>query len=149
MIAIGQTAPDFVVTDHTGKTVKLSDHRGKRVLLWFYPEADTPGCTKEGCGFRDMKGDLAKQGVDILGISFDPPAKNAAFAEKFSFNFPLLSDVDRAVGLQYGACTEPAAPRPKRVSYLIGTDGRVEKAYGFEAKMDAAAHPAEVLKDVS
>jgi thioredoxin-dependent peroxiredoxin len=149
MISIGQAAPDFEVMDHTNKKVKLSDHRGKKVLLWFYPEADTPGCTKEGCGFRDLKGDLAKHDVDILGISFDPPAKNAAFAEKFGFNFPLLSDTDRAVGLSYGACAEPSAARPRRVSYLIGADGRVEKAYGFEAKMDAAAHPAEVLKDVS
>jgi len=149
MIAIGQPVPDFEVQDHHGNHVRLSSLRGKRVLLWFYPEADTPGCTKEGCAFRDLRGEFARKGVEILGISFDPPAKNAAFAEKYHFTFPLLSDVDRKVGLAYGAATEASAPRPRRVSYLIGADGRVEKAYGFEAKMDAAAHPAEVLKDLA
>jgi thioredoxin-dependent peroxiredoxin len=148
MIAPGQPAPDFTVSDHNGRTLSLSSLRGRRVLLWFYPEADTPGCTKEGCGFRDYKADFDKKGVEILGISFDAVPKNAAFAQKFGFNFPLLSDVDRTVGLAYGAAAEATAARPRRVSYLIGADGRVEKAYGFEAKMDAAAHPAEVLKDL-
>src|SRR5690349_14121281 len=103
MIERGQEAPDFEVSDHQDKKVKLSDYRGKRVLLWLYPEADTPGCTKEGCGFRDYKAELDKKGVQILGISFDAPAKNAAFVEKYHFCFPLLSDVDRKVGLAYGA----------------------------------------------
>src|SRR5205823_2669085 len=112
-------------------------------------EADTPGCTKEGCGFRDLKAELQKQGVEILGISFDPPAKNAAFVQKYGFNFPLLSDTDRRVGMAYGACDSPDTPRARRVSFLIGADGRVEKTYGFEAKMDAAAHPGAVLHDVA
>jgi thioredoxin-dependent peroxiredoxin len=148
MIAAGQPAPEFEVSDHTGRPVKLSDFRGRHVLLWFYPEADTPGCTKEGCGFRDLKNEFAKQNAEILGVSFDEPAKNAAFVQKFSFNFPLLSDTDRRLGLAYGACDAPDAPRARRVSYLIGPDGRVEQAYGFEAKMDAAAHPAAVLADL-
>lgn len=149
MIPVGTPAPDFEVLDHTGQKRKLSDFRGHRVLLWFYPEADTPGCTKEGCGFRDHKPEFAEKGVEILGISFDPPAKNAAFVQKFGFNFPLLCDTDRRVGLAYGACDTADAPRAKRVSYLIGADGRVEKTYGFEAKMDAAAHPEAVLRDVA
>jgi peroxiredoxin Q/BCP len=148
MIPMGQPAPDFEVPDHTGRKVRLSEHRGRRVLLWFYPEADTPGCTKEGCAFRDLKGELAARGVDVFGVSFDAVPKNAAFVEKYGFNFPLLSDTDRAVGKAYGALLEPDAPRARRVSYLIGADGRVEKTYGFDVKMDAAAHPAEVLKDV-
>jgi peroxiredoxin Q/BCP len=148
MIDVGQPAPELDVPDHAGRTVRLADYRGRRVLLWFYPEADTPGCTKEGCGFRDLKGDLAKYETEVLGISFDAPEKNAAFVQKFSFNFPLLSDTSRRVGLAYGACETAEAPRAKRVSYLIGVDGRVERVYGFEAKMDAAAHPAAVLADL-
>ncbi len=148
MIEPGQPAPDFTTRDHTGKTVRLSGLRGRRVILWFYPEADTPGCTKEGCGFRTLKHGFDAEGVEVLGISFDPVPKNAAFAQKFGFNFRLLSDVDRSVGRVYGAVREDSGVRPRRVSYLIGIDGRVEKTYGFDAKMDAAAHPAEVLKDV-
>jgi thioredoxin-dependent peroxiredoxin len=149
MIPVGQPAPEFEVSDHTGRLVKLSDFRGRRVLLWFYPEADTPGCTKEGCGFRDLKAEMAAKNTAILGVSFDAPAKNAAFVRKFDFNFPLLSDVDRRIGLAYGAADAPDTPRARRVSYLIGADGRVEKTYGFEAKMDAAAHPAAVLADLA
>jgi peroxiredoxin Q/BCP len=149
MIAVGQQAPDFEVQDHTGRKVKLSDFRGRRVLLWFYPEADTPGCTKEGCGFRDHKTEFTKKGVEILGVSFDAPEKNADFVRKYGFNFPLLSDTDRRVGMAYGAAENAEQPRAKRVSYLIDANGRVEKVYGFEAKMDAAAHPAVVLQDVS
>jgi peroxiredoxin Q/BCP len=148
MIPAGQPAPELDVPDHTGRTVKLSDFRGRRLLLWFYPEADTPGCTKEGCGFRDYKADFEKKNTAILGVSFDAPAKNAAFVQKYGFNFPLLSDVDRRLGVAYGAAETADAPRARRVSYLIGPDGRVEKAYGFEAKMDAAAHPAAVLADL-
>jgi peroxiredoxin Q/BCP len=148
MIPAGQLAPELDVPDHTGRTVKLADYRGRRLLLWFYPEADTPGCTKEGCAFRDFKSEFEKKNTAILGVSFDPPAKNAAFVQKFGFNFPLLSDVDRRLGVAYGAAESVDAPRARRVSYLIGPDGRVVKAYGFEAKMDAAAHPAAVLADL-
>ena len=148
MIPVGEIAPDFEVPDHKGRKVRLSDHRGRNVLLWFYPKADTPGCTKEGCGFRDLGAELRAKNTDVLGISFDPPAANDAFAQKFSFDFPLLSDEARTVGLAYGACTDASQETAKRVSYLIGPDGRVRKSYGFDVKMDAAAHPAAVLQDL-
>jgi thioredoxin-dependent peroxiredoxin len=148
MIEPGQPAPDFVARDHNGNTVRLSSLLGRRVILWFYPEADTPGCTKEGCNFRELKPKFDDKGVEILGISFDAVPKNAAFAQKFAFNFRLLSDTDQSIGRAYGATREDSATRPKRVSYLIGKDGRVEKTYGFDKKMDAEAHPAEVLNDV-
>ena len=80
-----------------------------------------------------------------MGISFDPPDKNAAFARKFNYNFPLLCDTTREVGLAYGACDDPQATTAKRISYLIGPDGRVKKAY---PKVNAATHPEEVLKDL-
>jgi peroxiredoxin Q/BCP len=83
--------------------------------------------------------------VQILGVSFDTVADNAAFAKKFGFNFPLLCDTTRAVGLAYGACDDPTAPTARRISYLIGPDGRVKKAY---PKVNAAAHPEEILKDL-
>ncbi len=86
-----------------------------------------------------------KKGVQVLGISFDTVAENAAFAKRFGFNFPSLSDTTRAVGLAYGACDDAKAERAKRITYLIGPDGRVRKAY---PKVNAAAHPEEILKDL-
>jgi peroxiredoxin Q/BCP len=86
-----------------------------------------------------------ERGVQILGISFDTVSDNAAFAKKFDFNFPLLSDTDRKIGLAYGACQDASAQHAKRMSYLIGPDGRVRKAY---PEVKAAAHPEEVLKDI-
>ena len=141
----GMTAPDFEVQDHTGRTVRLSDYRGKDVVLWFYPRADTPGCTAEGCGFRDRIKQYEDRGVQVLGASFDPVEGNAKFAKKFDFNFPLLSDVDRKIGMAYGAADDPKAGSAKRISYLIGKDGKIRKAY---PKVNAAAHPEEILKDL-
>jgi peroxiredoxin Q/BCP len=145
MLEAGAEAPDFEVLDHTGRPVKLSDYRGRNVVLWFYPKADTPGCTAEGCGFRDRIRLYEDKNVQVLGISFDTPPDQAVFARKFGFNFPLLSDSTRAVGLAYGAADEARAQHAKRISYLIGPDGRVRKAY---PKVNAAAHPEEILADL-
>jgi peroxiredoxin Q/BCP len=145
MLEPGTQAPDFEVPDQTGRQVKLSDYRGRNVVLWFYPKADTPGCTAEGCGFRDRIRQYDDKGVQVLGISFDTAPDQAVFAQKFGFNFPLLSDTTRAVGLAYGAADEPHAQYAKRISYLIGPDGRIRKAY---PKVNAAAHPEEILADL-
>lgn len=145
MIEPGASAPDFEVRDHTGKLVRLSDFRGRCVVLWFYPKADTPGCTAEGCGFRDQIQEFDAKDVQLLGISFDTVPDNAAFAKKFNFNFPLLSDTSREVGLAYGAAEEADAQYAKRVSFLIGPDGTVKKTY---PKVNAATHPQEILKDL-
>jgi thioredoxin-dependent peroxiredoxin len=145
MIEPGASAPDFEVRDHTGKLVRLSDYRGRCVVLWFYPKADTPGCTAEGCGFRDQIQEFDAKDVQLLGISFDTVPDNAAFAKKFNFNFPLLSDTSREVGLAYGAAEEADAQYAKRVSFLIGPDGKVKKTY---PKVNAATHPEEILKDL-
>lgn len=145
MIEPGALAPDFAVQDQTGKIVRLSDFKGRPVVLWFYPKADTPGCTAEGCGFRDRFREYGTKGVQIVGISFDTVPDNAAFAKKFDFNFPLLSDTERVVGLAYGAADDAKAQHAKRISYLIGADGRVKKAY---PKVNAAAHPEEIFADI-
>jgi peroxiredoxin Q/BCP len=121
-------APDFEVQDHLGATVRLSDFKGKRVVLWFYPKADTPGCTKEACGFRDRFSEYAQRGVEVFGISFDDVASNRAFAEKFRVPYRLLSDPERKVGIAYKACDNAEERYAKRFTYVIGPDGRIEQA---------------------
>ncbi|MBU8895388.1 peroxiredoxin [Corallococcus sp. H22C18031201] len=145
MLKAGDTAPDFTVQDHTGRTHRLADYRGKNVVLWFYPKADTPGCTAEGCGFRDHQPTYAQKDAVILGISFDTPAENKAFAEKFSFNFPLLCDTDRKVGRAYGAADDASAANARRVGVIIGPDGKVKAWY---PKVDARAFPQEALQQL-
>lgn len=142
MLKPGDTAPDFTVRDHTGRTHSLSDYRGKTVVLWFYPKADTPGCTAEGCGFRDHKAGYQQKNAEILGISFDTPEENKAFSEKFGFNFPLLCDTDRKVGLAYGACDDAQAPNARRVGVIIGPDGKVKE---YSPKVDARSFPQQAL----
>ena len=102
----GDTAPDFTLPDADGDPVSLSSYRGKRVIVYFYPAAMTPGCTKQACDFRDSLADLAKQDIVVLGISPDAPAKLTKFRAKEGLNFPLLSDADRSVMQAYGAYGE-------------------------------------------
>lgn len=143
MLAVGTKAPAFEVKDHTGKTVHLSDFAGRRVVLWFYPKADTPGCTVEGCGYRDLAAEFGKKKAVLLGVSFDNVADNAAFASKFHFTYPLLCDTGRQIGMAYGACETATDRSAKRISYVIGPDGTIEHAF---PKVDTKTHPAEVLK---
>ncbi len=144
MLNPGQPAPDFTLTTHEGKTVSLKEFRGRKVLLWFYPKADTPGCTIEGKGLRDRAPDFARSNIVILGASFDTQSDNAAFAQKFGFPFPLLCDTDRSLGMAYGACDDVKAGYAKRISYLIDEQGNILKAY---LKVQPADHPQEVLQD--
>jgi thioredoxin-dependent peroxiredoxin len=99
----------------------------------------------EGCGFRDLYAEFQKANAEILGVSFDTAAENAAFAEKFDYPFPLLCDTKREIGLAYGACDAPDAETARRISYWIGPDGRIRRAYGSVAP---AEHPRQVLQDV-
>jgi peroxiredoxin Q/BCP len=145
----GKKAPAFSLEDQDGKTVALSDFAGKDLLLWFYPAADTPGCTKEGCGFRDLWKEIRKTGVAVVGVSKDVPAKNKKFADKFKFPFPLLSDPTKAMMKKYKAFGEKMMYGKKvlgviRSTVWIGPDGVVKKHW---AKVpEAAAHPAKVLE---
>jgi peroxiredoxin Q/BCP len=135
----GDTAPDFTLPDADGNPVSLSSYRGQRVIIYFYPAAMTPGCTKQACDFRDSLADLAKQDVVVLGISPDAPAKLAKFRAKESLNFPLLSDADRSVMQAYGAYGEKklygkVTVGVIRSTFVIDADGRIEKAqYGVKA----------------
>src|SRR5688572_11206148 len=95
MLKEGDAAPELGVKDHTGKLHSLNDYRGKKIVLWFYPKADTPGCTAEGCSFQKHRAAYEKKNAVILGVSFDTEAENAAFAKKFHFDFPLLCDTER------------------------------------------------------
>ena len=127
---IGGPAPDFTLADQEGNTVKLSDFRGKKVLLYFYPKADTPGCTKQACQIRDARSELADLGVDAVGISPDKPGAQKKFDGKYGLGFPLLSDPDHAAAQAYGAWGEKSMYGKKsmgiiRSSFLIDEQGKI------------------------
>ncbi|MDE3204293.1 MAG: thioredoxin-dependent thiol peroxidase [Acidobacteriota bacterium] len=103
-LAVGDPAPDFTLLDQHGRSTSLEDYRGRHVLVYFYPKADTPGCTTQACGLRDILGDIGDSAV--IGISPDKPAKQAKFDDKYSLGFPLLADEDHAVAEAYGVWGE-------------------------------------------
>lgn len=145
MVKVGDTAPDFTLTTHEGKSLSLKDLRGAKVLLWFFVEANTPGCALEGRGFRDHQPYFDENNIRVVGISFDSPEDNAAFARRYEFGFPLLSDAAHTVAIAYGACAGADARYPERVSFLIDEHGVIERVYD---QVDPRDHPARVLADV-
>ena len=133
-LAEGDPAPSFSLLDQHEDTVRLEDYRGRKLLVYFYPEADTPGCTVQSCDLRDHRQDMAKLGLDVVGISPDAPTKQLAFDEKYRLGFPLLADEDHAVADAYGAWAEKEYQGRmywgiKRSSFLVDEDGRIEKAW--------------------
>jgi peroxiredoxin Q/BCP len=138
-LAPGDPAPGFTLPDADGNLVSLSSFRGQRVIVYFYPAAMTPGCTKEACDFRDNRDSLSSQGIAVLGISPDPPAKLAKFRDREALTFPLLSDPDHSVQEAYGAYGEKKLYGKTTVgvirsTFVIGADGAIEKAmYGVKA----------------
>jgi peroxiredoxin Q/BCP len=121
----GDKAPLIEGKDQDGKTWKMSDVVGKKVLLlYFYPKDDTPGCTKEACGFRDRISELKKENVEVVGVSFDSSESHQKFISKYTLPFPLLADTDGKIAEAYGA-RMGARNMAKRVSFLIGTDGKI------------------------
>jgi peroxiredoxin Q/BCP len=144
----GKAAPAFTLTDAQGAKVSLAEFRGKDVVVYFYPKDDTPGCTKEACGFRDRWSALKKQGVVVIGISPDAAASHAKFIAKYSLPFILLSDPERKVMEKYGAWGEKTMYGKKttgviRSTVWIGADGKVRKHWARVAK--AETHPEAVL----
>ena len=148
MLESGDPAPPFTLPDMSGKQVSLEDFAGKDVILYFYPKDDTPGCTKEACGFRDAWTDLQDLGVVVLGVSGDDAASHAKFASKYRLPFTLLSDPDHRVMAAYGAYGPKTLYGRKTVGVIrstvwIGPDGRVRRHWARVAS--AAEHPAKVL----
>jgi thioredoxin-dependent peroxiredoxin len=149
-LAPGDQAPDFTLPDADGNQVSLSSLRGQRVIIYFYPAAMTPGCTKQACDFRDSKADLSDAGFAVLGISPDSPAKLAKFRDRDGLTFPLLSDPDRRVLQAYGAYGEKMMYGKKSVgvirsTFVVGADGKIEQAqYGVKA----TGHVARLRKEL-
>jgi peroxiredoxin Q/BCP len=146
-ISAGNPAPDFILTDDTGATRRLSDYRGQNVVLYFYPKDDTPGCTTEACNFRDDYSEFVNAGVTILGVSPDSPKSHAKFKQKFQLPFPLLADEDHAICEAYGVWGEKKFMGREymgvlRTTFLISPDGKIKKTFENVKPSD---HSAEVL----
>jgi peroxiredoxin Q/BCP len=147
VIKPGQEPPDFELPDQDGRAVKLSDFRGQPVVVYFYPKADTPGCTTQACGVRDHRAEYEAAGVTVLGISPDPVAKVKRFHEKQSLGFPLLADEDHAVAEAYGVWVEKsmygrAYFGNERTTFIVDADGRVADVL---RKVKPAEHDRLVL----
>ena len=143
----GDKAPAFSSTATDGSTVKLSDFKGKSVILYFYPRDDTPGCTKEACAFRDVYSEIAAKGAVVLGVSVDTVKSHVKFTEKFSLPFPLLADEEKKIVQAYGVWGEKVFMGRKylgihRVTFLIGPDGRIKNIW---PTVKPEQHAAEVL----
>jgi len=147
---IGDKAPAFSLLDQYGKKVTLSDFKGKKLLLYFYPKADTPGCTKQACSVKDASKELKKQGAAAVGISPDKPAKQKKFDDKYSLGFPLLSDPDNKVAKAYGAWGEKSMYGKKyegiiRSSFVIDEKGKILQASYKVKPLDTVPNATEVL----
>jgi peroxiredoxin Q/BCP len=147
MIEPGDLAPDFALPDQDGRTVKLSDYRGMPVVLYFYPKADTPGCTTQACGIRDHQADYARAGAAVLGVSPDPIARVKRFHDKHSLGFTLLADEDHALADAYGVWVQKSMYGRtyfgnERTTFVIAPDGRVGRVL---RKVKPAHHDDQVL----
>lgn len=146
----GSKAPAFNLKSDSGKSVKLSDFKGKPVVLYFYPKDDTPGCTREACAFRDLKSEMEAAGAVVLGVSPDSVESHGKFRDKFQLNFPLLADEGHALAEQYGAWREKNMYGKKsmgvqRSTYLIGPDGKIARVW---KKVNVDGHDAAVREAI-
>jgi thioredoxin-dependent peroxiredoxin len=147
----GDQAPDFTVRDAEGKTVRLKDLRGKKVVLYFYPKDDTPGCTREACSFRDSFAKFKRRGIEVLGVSLDNERSHQKFTEKYGLPFRLLADTDRAVSEGYGTYGEKkfmgrTYMGNNRMTFLIDEKGKIKKIF---SKVKPEDHAQEVLQAFS
>jgi peroxiredoxin Q/BCP len=150
LLEVGDKAPAFTAKDQDGKTVKLSDFKGRRLVLYFYPKDDTPGCTTEACGFRDHSAAFERANAAVVGVSPDSEASHRKFASKFDLPFTLLADPDRKIVEAYGAWGEKklygrAYMGTLRVTYVIDERGRIAGVY---SKVSPKAHAEELLRDL-
>ena len=151
MLAIGTKAPDFTLPDQNGDNRKLSDYRGQKVILYFYPKDMTAGCTKQACAFGELYPQFREKGAVILGVSKDSVASHKRFEEKYSLPFPLLADPDKTVIQAYDVWKEKtnygkATMGVVRTTYLIDENGAIEKAFD---KVKAAENPAQMLAELA
>jgi peroxiredoxin Q/BCP len=149
-LAVGDPAPEFTLSTEAGETLSLSDLRGKRVILYVYPSAMTPGCTTQACDFRDSLSALKAHGFEVLGLSPDQPAKLAKFKERDGLTFPLLSDPDKSTLTAYGAFGEKknygkVVQGVIRSTFVIDADGKIEHAF-YNVK--ATGHVAKLCRDL-
>jgi peroxiredoxin Q/BCP len=140
-LSVGNTAPDFTAKDTNGNTVKLADYAGKKVVLYFYPKDDTPGCTKQACSFRDNYDQYLSKGITVFGVSRDDEASHQRFTEKFNLPFPLLADTDGAITTAYDV---DGGGYSKRVTYVLD-DGKIAQVYDT-VKTDT--HATDVLAEI-
>jgi peroxiredoxin Q/BCP len=148
MLKEGDKAPAFTATNQDGKTVKLSDFKGKRVVLYFYPKDDTPGCTKEACSFRDADEAYKKKGIVVLGVSVDDERSHQKFISKYQLPFDLLADTDKSIVEAYGVWGEKSMYGKKymgthRKTFLIDEKGKIVKIFD---KVKVSEHADEVLE---
>lgn len=147
LLAVGTQAPEFTTTDQDGKRRSLSDFKGKKVILYFYPKDNTPGCTKEACAFRDHFAEFRRLGVEILGVSIDHEKSHHAFVQKYNLPFTLLADADKRLVETYGVWGEKRLYGKKymgttRVTYLIDEAGKIAAVF---PKVKPDTHPEEIL----
>lgn len=150
MIEIGKIAPDFTLPDANGNPVCLADLRGKRVVLFFYPRDNTPGCTKEACAFKDAYSNYEAQNIVVLGVSADDSKSHTKFATKYQLPFPLLCDVDAKVATAYGSYGLKKFMGKEymgiqRSTFVIDSDGKIEKIY---RKVKPETHAAQILAEL-
>jgi len=148
MLKVGDKAPDFKLQDETGKQISLSDFKGKKVVIYFYPKDDTPGCTAEACSFRDVYDDLLEAGAVVIGISKDEASSHKKFKDKYNLPFYLLSDPDHKVIEQYGAWREKkmygkVTMGTVRITYIVDGEGIIRKVYD---KVKPEGHGKEILE---
>jgi thioredoxin-dependent peroxiredoxin len=137
----GTAAPNFTAQTTSGKTVHLRDFQGKKLVLYFYPKDDTPGCTVEACGLRDEYQKIREQGAEVLGVSVDDTASHQKFTEKFHLPFPLLADTEKTVSKAYGVLNEKSN-MSRRVTFLIDEHGKILKTFD---PVKPAEHTQEIL----
>ncbi len=147
-LKVGQKAPDFALMDDSGKKVKLSDLKGRKVVLYFYPKDDTPGCTKEACAFRDGIKEIKNRGAVVFGVSADSVESHKKFKDKFELNFPLLADTDKKVVEDYGTWKEKSMYGKKymgieRTTFIIDGQGKISHIF---PKVKVDEHYDEVLE---
>lgn len=148
-LKVNDIAPNFSLEDQDGKLHSLAQYLGKKVVLYFYPKDDTPGCTKEACSFRDHQAALTGKNVVVLGVSMDSVESHKKFEEKYSLSFPLLADGKKEAVTPYGVYGEKMSFGKVRMgitrkTFLIGVDGRIEKIY---SKVSTETHAADIIAD--